>query len=164
MHQTPVPSSMPAAFTPRWALVDVRLATPPLAVTYSKLKLPPWCANGDGIATEPAVSDALLDLAKRMGHTGVRAQDTPGFIVNHAGRAYGTEALARRVVAPFEGRPAYVLAAESVLLYKALAFRPKDRLDIGNVVQSQGAKLDRAYLESWARKLRIWSRLSPYLK
>ena len=47
----------------------------------------------DGIATEPAVSDALLDLAKRMGHTGVRAQDTPGFIVNHAGRAYGTEAL-----------------------------------------------------------------------
>lgn len=47
----------------------------------------------DGIATEPAVSDALLDLAKRMGHTGVRAKDTPGFIVNHAGRAYGTEAL-----------------------------------------------------------------------
>ncbi|WXL24289.1 3-hydroxyacyl-CoA dehydrogenase [Ectopseudomonas mendocina] len=47
----------------------------------------------DGIATEPSVSEALLDLAKRMGHTGVRAQDTPGFIVNHAGRAYGTEAL-----------------------------------------------------------------------
>lgn len=47
----------------------------------------------DGIATDPAVSDALLDLAKRMGHTGVRAKDTPGFIVNHAGRAYGTEAL-----------------------------------------------------------------------
>lgn len=47
----------------------------------------------DGIATDPAVSDALLDLARRMGHTGVRAKDTPGFIVNHAGRAYGTEAL-----------------------------------------------------------------------
>lgn len=47
----------------------------------------------DGIATDPVVSDALLDLAKRMGHTGVRAKDTPGFIVNHAGRAYGTEAL-----------------------------------------------------------------------
>lgn len=47
----------------------------------------------DGIATDPAVSDALLELAKRTGHTGVRAKDTPGFIVNHAGRAYGTEAL-----------------------------------------------------------------------
>ena len=28
-----------------------------------------------------------------MGHKPVRAQDTPGFIVNHAGRGYGTEAL-----------------------------------------------------------------------
>ena len=28
-----------------------------------------------------------------MGHTAVAARDTPGFIVNHAGRGYGTEAL-----------------------------------------------------------------------
>jgi 3-hydroxybutyryl-CoA dehydrogenase len=28
-----------------------------------------------------------------MGHTPVQAQDTPGFIVNHAGRGYNTEAL-----------------------------------------------------------------------
>jgi 3-hydroxybutyryl-CoA dehydrogenase len=28
-----------------------------------------------------------------LGHTPVRARDTPGFIVNHAGRGYGTEAL-----------------------------------------------------------------------
>jgi 3-hydroxybutyryl-CoA dehydrogenase len=28
-----------------------------------------------------------------MGHSAVQAQDTPGFIVNHAGRGYGTEAL-----------------------------------------------------------------------
>ncbi|MBC7603073.1 MAG: 3-hydroxyacyl-CoA dehydrogenase [Ramlibacter sp.] len=46
-----------------------------------------------GLKTDPAVCDALADYAKQMGHTPVRAQDTPGFIVNHAGRAYGTEAL-----------------------------------------------------------------------
>ena len=47
----------------------------------------------DGIVTAPWVGEALTALAKRMGHTPVRASDTPGFIVNHAGRGYGTEAL-----------------------------------------------------------------------
>ena len=46
-----------------------------------------------GMETDPAVVDELLALAKQLGHTGVRAKDTPGFIVNHAGRAYGTEGL-----------------------------------------------------------------------
>ncbi|GAA0803709.1 hypothetical protein GCM10009110_15980 [Psychrobacter piscatorii] len=46
-----------------------------------------------GISTQQSVVDVLTDLAKRMGHLGVVAKDTPGFIVNHGGRAYGTEAL-----------------------------------------------------------------------
>jgi 3-hydroxyacyl-CoA dehydrogenase len=47
----------------------------------------------DGLATDPAVGDTLQVLAARMGHRGIRAKDTPGFIINHAGRAYSTEAL-----------------------------------------------------------------------
>jgi 3-hydroxybutyryl-CoA dehydrogenase len=47
-----------------------------------------------GVMTAPWVGEALTALAHRMGHTPVLAQDTPGFIVNHAGRAFGTEALA----------------------------------------------------------------------
>ncbi len=47
----------------------------------------------DGALTDAWVGDALTALAHRMGHTPVRAQDTPGFIVNHAGRGFGTEAL-----------------------------------------------------------------------
>ncbi|MGP9636461.1 3-hydroxyacyl-CoA dehydrogenase [Psychrobacter sp. AOP3-A1-26] len=46
-----------------------------------------------GISTKPSVVETLTTLAKRMGHLGVVAKDTPGFIVNHGGRAYGTEAL-----------------------------------------------------------------------
>lgn len=46
-----------------------------------------------GLSTKPSVVKTLTDLAKRMGHLGVVAKDTPGFIVNHGGRAYGTEAL-----------------------------------------------------------------------
>jgi 3-hydroxybutyryl-CoA dehydrogenase len=46
-----------------------------------------------GLKTSAIVCDQLVDYARQMGHTPVRAQDTPGFIVNHAGRGYGTEAL-----------------------------------------------------------------------
>jgi 3-hydroxybutyryl-CoA dehydrogenase len=46
-----------------------------------------------GLKTDPAVCDGLAAYARQMGHTPVRAQDTPGFIVNHAGRGYNTEAL-----------------------------------------------------------------------
>ena len=46
-----------------------------------------------GLRTDPAVADHLLALGQRMGHTAVHAKDTPGFIVNHAGRGFGTEGL-----------------------------------------------------------------------
>ena len=47
----------------------------------------------DGVLTEPWVSEALAALAKRYGHTPIRCKDTPGFVVNHAGRAFVPEAL-----------------------------------------------------------------------
>ena len=46
-----------------------------------------------GFKTAPAVCERLADYARQMGHSAVQAQDTPGFIVNHAGRGFGTEAL-----------------------------------------------------------------------
>lgn len=46
-----------------------------------------------GLKTSTAVCNGLADYARQIGHTPVQAQDTPGFIVNHAGRGYGTEAL-----------------------------------------------------------------------
>jgi len=46
-----------------------------------------------GFRTERALCERLAAYAGQMGHAAVQAQDTPGFIVNHAGRGYGTEAL-----------------------------------------------------------------------
>ena len=46
-----------------------------------------------GLKTRPDVLERLTQFTREFGHTPVQAQDTPGFIVNHAGRAYGTEAL-----------------------------------------------------------------------
>ena len=47
----------------------------------------------DGVMTAPWVGDALAALAKRFGHVPVRCKDTPGFVVNHAGRAFVPESL-----------------------------------------------------------------------
>lgn len=46
-----------------------------------------------GFKTAPAICKQLAGYASQMGHSAVQAQDTPGFIVNHAGRGFGTEAL-----------------------------------------------------------------------
>ena len=46
-----------------------------------------------GIKTTPKTCERLITYAAQMGHTPVSASDTPGFIVNHAGRGYITEAL-----------------------------------------------------------------------
>ncbi len=46
-----------------------------------------------GLKTSAEVCQRLTDYTRQFGHTPVVAQDTPGFIVNHAGRGYGTEAL-----------------------------------------------------------------------
>jgi 3-hydroxybutyryl-CoA dehydrogenase len=47
-----------------------------------------------GPRTDAAVCERLIAYTKQFGHVPVQAKDSPGFIVNHAGRAYGTEALA----------------------------------------------------------------------
>ena len=46
-----------------------------------------------GVRTAPEVVEAVEALGRSMGHFTATATDTPGFLVNHAGRAYGTEAL-----------------------------------------------------------------------
>ncbi len=47
-----------------------------------------------GPRTDASVCERLIAYTKQFGHMPVQCKDSPGFIVNHAGRAYGTEALA----------------------------------------------------------------------
>lgn len=46
-----------------------------------------------GLRTGDDVTDKVEALGQAMGYFTARATDTPGFLVNHAGRAFGTEAL-----------------------------------------------------------------------
>jgi len=46
-----------------------------------------------GVETTPETGAALSALARRAGHEPVNAKDTPGFLVNHAGRGLNTEGV-----------------------------------------------------------------------
>ena len=79
-----------------------------------------------GLRTEPALVEALVGFVKRIKKHPVVATDTPGFVVNHAGRAYGPEAL--RIMAQGIASPREV----DLLMKEAAGFRmgPFELLDL----------------------------------
>lgn len=85
-----------------------------------------------GVRTEPAVAETLVALTRRTGHAPVVAQDTPGFLINHAGRGYGTEAL--KVVGEGVAEPHVVdrIMREQVVFGERGGFRlgPFELLDL----------------------------------
>jgi 3-hydroxybutyryl-CoA dehydrogenase len=79
-----------------------------------------------GLRSDPGLVPALTGFVMRIGKHPVVATDTPGFVVNHAGRAYGPEAL--RIVAQGIASPREV----DVLMKEAAGFRmgPFELLDL----------------------------------
>ncbi len=79
-----------------------------------------------GLRSDPALVPALTGFVRRIGKHPVVATDTPGFVVNHAGRAYGPDAL--RIVAQGIASPREV----DLLMKEAAGFRmgPFELLDL----------------------------------
>jgi 3-hydroxybutyryl-CoA dehydrogenase len=79
-----------------------------------------------GLRGDPTLVEALVGFVKRIGKHPVVAADTPGFVVNHAGRAYGPEAL--RIVSQGIASPREV----DLLMKEAAGFRmgPFELLDL----------------------------------
>jgi 3-hydroxybutyryl-CoA dehydrogenase len=79
-----------------------------------------------GLRSDPALVPVLTGFVRRIGKHPVVATDTPGFVVNHAGRAYGPEAL--RIVAQGIATPREV----DLLMKEAAGFRmgPFELLDL----------------------------------
>ena len=92
------------------------------------------------VRTSEGVVQKLTDFANAMGHRPVVALDTPGFLVNHAGRAYGTEAF--RIVS--EGIADYLPVDD--IMRDAGGFRmgPFELLDLTGLDVS-GAVMDSIY-------------------
>lgn len=72
---------------------------------------------------------------------------------------YQRQALRRAVPVTLGRRRLRVIAPEDLILYKLLADRPIDRLDVETIVEEQARRLDRTYLARWAKRLGIAGRL-----
>jgi 3-hydroxybutyryl-CoA dehydrogenase len=79
-----------------------------------------------GLRSDPALVAALVGFVKRLNKHPVVSTDTPGFVVNHAGRAYGPEAL--RIVSQGIASPREV----DLLMKESAGFRmgPFELLDL----------------------------------
>jgi len=86
-----------------------------------------------GERTDPAVIQRLSALAQAAGHSAAVTPDLPGFLVNHAGRAYGSEAL--RILGEGIATPAQI----DRILKDSLGFRmgPFELFDLVGLDVSQ---------------------------
>jgi hypothetical protein len=71
--------------------------------------------------------------------------------------------LARRVVVDLGHGPIQICSAADLILFKLIAGRPKDMLDIKNLIVVQGIP-EPSYLRSWASRLGLEERLKPLLE
>lgn len=75
---------------------------------------------------------------------------------------YQKELLNRSRVEPTELGPMSVVTAEDLILLKVLADRPRDRIDVADILFTQGT-LDEAYMRKWAGELGISEKLEEAL-
>ena len=88
----------------------------------------------EGARTAPGIADRLAAFAREYGHRPVACIDSPGFVVNHAGRGFGTEAL--QIVAG-EGAAAYPDVDRALRDQVGFRLGPFELLDLTGLDVSQ---------------------------
>ena len=70
--------------------------------------------------------------------------------------------LLRKVQVEVEGRPIWLISAEDLILLKLIASRPRDLIDVADILFVQG-ELDQDYMRQWSRPLGIETQLEQAL-
>jgi hypothetical protein len=119
-----------------------------LGYTISDAQLTGWIDTVQG-----------LPVVKCQARIGDRAIDIDVFL---AETQYQGHILTRRQHHRAEGLDAWFVSPEDLILLKLLAGRPKDKVDVGDVLFIQG-KLDEPYLRQWASRLGVSAALEEAL-
>ena len=76
--------------------------------------------------------------------------------------AFQQEVIARRVTCTVEEQPVSLVTAEDLILFKLIASRPRDLIDVQDILFTQG-DLDEAYMRRWAKELGVAEKLEEVL-
>lgn len=116
----------------------------------------------------PEALDRAFDVLEAAGVTLDRPQaeleaSERGMFVGHHGEyrvdvfvpsvPFYAEALARRSRVRLAGRDTWVLSAEVLAVFKMLFFRPKDLVDVGRLLEVQGARFDHDFVRRWLAEM-----------
>jgi hypothetical protein len=75
---------------------------------------------------------------------------------------YQKAAFERRSLHPLNGRKAWIISVEDLILHKLVAGRDRDRADVGDILL-MNPEADTAYLRTWAPVLGVDALLEKHL-
>ncbi len=123
-------------------------------------------AERDGFTVPAAQAAGWVDfvrglpVVKFQWFVGQRAIDIDVFL---AESPYQREVMARRQLHEMDGWKAWFVTPEDLILLKLLASRPKDLVDVADLLFVQGS-LDENYLRNWAAHIQVTEALNRALE
>jgi hypothetical protein len=129
-----------------------------LVAVFEQLRLPYAIMGGIAVRAH-GIPRPTYDVDFTVAVSRERLDELFGAI---AETSFQREVLERRVAAGVEGRDVKLVSAEDLILFKLVAGRPRDLIDVQDVLFTQG-ELDEPYLRRWAGPLGVEARLDEVL-
>ena len=139
-----------------------------LTVALSRESLPSWYEKLESIGvTVPEVYrtgwiDNVAGMPIVKLKTYLNPKQSVDIDVFLAESEFQSSILARKIQMDVEGRLIWLVAAEDLILLKLIASRPRDLVDISDILFVQG-ELDQDYMRKWSRPLGIETQLEQVL-
>ena len=139
-----------------------------LTIALSRENLPGWFDKLEriGVAVPEAYRSGWVDSVGGMSivklKTYLNTDQSVDIDVFLAESEFQSSILVRKVQVDVEGRLIWLVTAEDLILLKLIASRPRDMIDISDILFVQGA-LDEGYMRKWSGPLGVETQLEQVL-
>lgn len=139
-----------------------------LTINLSKESLPNWFEQLEnrGVTVPDAYRSGWVDNVAGMSILKLKTYMNPKQSIDIdvflAESEFQINILARKVQLDLEGRSIWLITAEDLILLKLIASRPRDLIDVSDILFVQG-ELDKDYMRMWSRPLGIETQLERVL-